>query len=667
MRKVERTVIKRVILCTLFALLGWSLCAQSSALLLEHKIRQASFSELQAMMALRNLEQGSEQEMREKLLVFHALERQLQTVEGNEEDTYRLTIHSSDRLQTDSGSSLVLLEGNVVISFSLEGETAQKRLSSDAMLIDLEQSLLSARGSVRYEDGDADAALSTIEGSIVSFNWVTQNLIISDATTSNTKSNSDDVAIDLYTHGSLITYRGKEGGIFYDDGFLATRDQNPLSSIHAKRLSFISGGDLMVNNATLKLGRVPVFWTPFFFFPSNRMVGNPSIGFVSDRGMFVSTTWELWGRYPNFAKAEQNSFTLLLSGAQDEQLYPSDVLYTKERTTTPFTDWVDQSGSYFTLFADAYEMRGLYLGYEMKSASLSKNIVFESASSFALDPLGKEPLTTYGSVPSLRYWGRQALTFNTSLMNIKLQIPYYSDPSVLTLYGNRLSSFSFDALLGKEQDFPNTFRSDITSYTWSLNSSIRFPTQSTRPYLSELSISKLDAQANWVWKAENGLYGYQLQKVTIPSLQMRLGGTLVSLQSQSSTSSSKQQSSRTDQSENVDLLVPPLMSLPQQETVKSTSVVSRNLSLSYSFNQQLEHTINVSDGIIDFQNDRYIYALSKGSVVLKAVPDSRFFTFSQELLPQFSFIEDQSKLTYQTQQVQLFSVTKAQIPTLGLS
>lgn len=667
MRKVERTVRKKVLLCALFLMLGWFLHADVSSLLLDHKIRTASNSELEAMVVLRNLPIGSSIEMRQALYAFHDLAVIDQMTDEVQQDTYRLTIESADSLETDSSSSLVLLEGNVKVSFFLEGDKNQKILRSDAMLIDLEKSLLSATGSVVYEDQDEQAALSAIEGSIVSFNWSNRNLIISNATTSTTKTNSDDVAIHLFTYGKLITYRGEEGGILYERGFLATREKDPLSSIRAEQLAFLSGGDLMVRNATLNIGRIPVFWTPFFFFPSNRMVGNPSIGFASDRGMFVSTTWEIWGTYPHFATSDQNSFTLLLSGSGDQELYPSGVLYTSGRKSSAVANWAAQSKSYFTLFADAYESSGLYFGYDSKSSFQQKKIVLDSTSAFAVYPDGKEVLNTTGSVPTLRYWGRQSVSIDTSLMKVTLQLPYYSDPSVLKLYGNRLSVFSFDALLGKEQDFPTTYKSDVSSYIWSLNSSIRFPVQRVSPYISTLSITKLDAQANWAWKSDNGIYKYQLQKVTLPSLHMRAGGTLFSLKGQKTSSRPQEQVSKEIVSLDEDLLLPAAL-VPSVEQVAGRSIaVSRNLSLSYTFNQQIEHTLTLNQGSIDWQNDRYLYALSKGSIVLQGVPDSRYFSFSQELLPQFDSTEDQSKLIYQTQKLQLFSVTKAQIPVLGLS
>ncbi len=117
-----------------------------------------------------------------------------------------------------------------------------------------------------FEDNGADAALQSIEGSIITFDWSDETLTISGATTKSERENSEEEKVSIYTSGSLITYQGAEGGIYYQDGQIGTRAEDPLSSIRADRLSFLSGGDLMVHNAALYLGRVPVFWTPFFFF-----------------------------------------------------------------------------------------------------------------------------------------------------------------------------------------------------------------------------------------------------------------------------------------------------------------------------------------------------------------------------------------------------------------
>ena len=59
---------------------------------------------------------------------------------------------------------------------------------------------------------------------------------------------------------------------------------------------------MFMTNAYLSIGRVPLLYLPAFFYPGSRLVMNPAFGFSSDRGMFVSTTTEVFGTYPGFSE-----------------------------------------------------------------------------------------------------------------------------------------------------------------------------------------------------------------------------------------------------------------------------------------------------------------------------------------------------------------------------
>ncbi|MFA6696261.1 MAG: hypothetical protein WCR85_06490, partial [Sphaerochaeta sp.] len=302
MKKVEKHGLPILMILALLILGSQFLYAQDTSLLLALRIERASDEELIEMADLRGIKAEDPAAIREALYEYHAIEHSRITSD-KEDGSYRLEITQARIMHTDADSSLLTLSGDVIVSFVGEGKPEPKQLRAQNVLIDLSHTLLTASGSVLFEDRGADAALQAIEGSIVTFDWSDETLTISGATTKSDRENSEDENVSIYTSGSLITYQGSDGGIYYQDGQIGTREKDPLSSIRADRLSFLSGGDLMVHNAALYLGRVPVFWTPFFFFPGNQMVGNPALGFTSDRGMFVSTTWEVYGSYPNFEES----------------------------------------------------------------------------------------------------------------------------------------------------------------------------------------------------------------------------------------------------------------------------------------------------------------------------------------------------------------------------
>lgn len=664
MRKAERIQKRILCLVALFCIMGSILYAQADSLMLSLSIQQADEHTLLEMARLRNIAASETEVLRQKLLDYHGLVVSPISLEREAAQQYQMTIVQADTLSTDADSSLVQLEGNVVISFKLEGETQEKKLSAQTMLIDLDHTMLSAQGSVTYEDPQIDSALQKVDGTIITLDWSSSSLFIKGATTQSEKTNSDEQKVTLYTSGSQITYAGKSSSLSYSDGWIGTKKVDPLSSIRAKTLLFLPGGDLMVRSASLHMGRVPVFWTPFFLFPGNRMVGNPAMGFASERGMFVSTTFELFGSNPKLQEANGSSFASLLASSNNQALVPDGPIYSQSSSGSGFQNWAKGSGSYLSLMADAYEQAGLHAALNGQITLLNKKLTIGTHDSLALYIEGKELVVEYADAPRLRYYGEHSLKLDTTYVDVSLEFPYYSDPKVKRLYANRLTAFSFDAPLGKAQEFPLDFASDVTSYTWKLTSSFKLPKTVLSPYLSSITISSLNAQARWDWQKRDGEYRYLLKKVILPELQMNMEGSLLSFTAPLASDGIKQ-----EQQTSLELpaLLPKAYEIGVSNSPKSSSVAQRNLSLTYSIDQKLTHSVTETTTALDWQDDAYLYTFTKGSFVLSASPHSQMLKLSQELIPQLSIVEDQSKNVFYNQEVQLFSVTKAELPMLGLS
>jgi len=664
MRKAERKQKRIVCVFALIFIMGSVLHAQTDNLMLALSIQQADEGTLQEMARLRDITAADVKDLRQQLLAYHNLDVASIPLQEGKDRQYEMTILHADELSTDGASSLVQLQGNVVISFKLEGESKEKRLSAQKMLIDLEHTMLSAQGSVSYEDPTIDSALQDVDASIITLDWSNSTLFIRGATTQSEKTNSEDQKITLFTSGTQITYDGNASSLLYTDGWIGTRKEESLSSIRAKQLMFLPGGDLMVHRASLHVGRVPVFWTPFFLFPGNRMTGNPAMGFASERGMFVSTSFELFGTNPKLSESEKSSFASLLSASNSQALFPDGILYTPRERETGFQSWARLSGSYLTFLADAYELAGLHTGLTGHISLFEKKLSIDIHDSLALYADGKDVLAAYSDVPVYRYYGEHTLKLDTNLLDVRLDLPYYSDPKVKRLYANRLSMFSFDAPLGKAQEFPTDFNNDITSYTWKLAGSFSLPKTALFPYLNSLNISNLSAQAKWDWQKEDSTYSYVLKNVVIPELQANISGSLLSL-------SSPIEAKKAEKVQTASLELPPLVPKAYEtglsDAQKSKVGANRNLSFTYSIDQKLTHSLTATTTALDWEDDAYLYSFTKGSFVLSASPHTHMLKLTQEIIPQVSVVEDQSKNVFYNQEVQLFSVTKAELPALGLS
>jgi len=693
MEKNEGFTFRKIVFLTLL-LLGCHFFAfsatQNEQLLLSLSIAQANESELREMTALRNLPSTSIEQMRTDLYAYHEIEELVLDEDKETDNSYVLTILNADSVTNDrTVSSLVILQGNAMVEFALQDEEISKKLSADKMIVDLENTLLSAIGSVVFEDPSEKGAVQTMTGNIVTLNWSTQSLLVTGGTTTTERKNSEDEDVRFFTTGELITYNGSDGGIFFDKGFITTNEKHAYSSITAENLAFLSGGDLLVKNAYLSIGRVPVLWVPAFFFPGSRMVGNPAMGFTSERGMFVNTTFEIYGTYPNFSKGEQSSFASLLSSEESSNMVSDGPIYRNATTDTSsdFQKWAKNTESYMAVFADAYELSGVSLGLETSNSFLQKKLLFDSSLKIAIHPDGVEKTTLYQSFPTFRYMGDTKLTLDTSWADLTLQLPIYSDPKVKRLYANRLTNFSFDSLLGAAQEFPTDYLSDITNFTWKADGKFDLSPAIVKPYISSFKITTMNAKIKWNWEKHDDVYQYFIQEVTLPELQASMNGELLSfsrnLKGKADVSSKKlseaeqllqDEKTRWASDDNVFTLDSSLdepyrndLSNTEKNSEDST-VLKQSISLGYSIDEKFTYSVD-EDGLIDMDWDAnsYLYNLTKPSLKLNMVLHPTYFTFTQTIDPQYTRSQDNTKNNYLSQQILVSASTVATVPLLGLT
>ncbi len=680
MKHIERTNLSKLILIALL-LLGCSFLLPALPVddngLLALSIGQATEGELKAMTAMRKLPLGTSDEMRLSLYAYHGIQA-LSLEEGpSSKQTYVLTILHADTVYNDrSLSSLVVLEGSAKVEFSLQGDERLKQLSAEKMVVDLENSLLIAYGNVVYDEGGDKGSVQKVTGDIVSLNWESQALLVTGGTTTTERKNSEDEEVSFFTTGQSISYNGSGDGIFFEKGFITTNKKDAYSSIKADSLAFLSGGDLLVKNAYLSIGRVPVLWVPAFFIPGVRMVGNPAIGFSSDRGMFLNTTFEIYGTYPNFKKAESNSFTSLLTGEPDASFIPTGSVYrAREGEMTPFEKWSADSGSYLALMADSYEKSGVTLGLEARHSFLSKKIILDTSMRLAVHPDGKDVLLLDTSFPKVRVYGSNKFVVDTLWADFTITAPFYSDPSVRRLYGNRLTAFSFDSLFGKRQEFPSDFSGDVRSFTWKADGSFNFPTKALGNFVKQAKISTLNATIDWQWVKKDNIYSYRVQKLTLPEIQASISGELVSwsrTMGKEQAQPAKEQPPLQDPvgepfflDETLDKPYAPTLPVKAQVIPKGAK---QSITLGYSVDEKLILSrANLDSSNTSWEKNKNFYTSTTPSVFLDMVLHPSFFTFKQKFSAPFITSEDRTKATYLTRQFQVTSATSASMPLIGLS
>lgn len=586
-----------------------------------------------------------------------------------DEARWKMDIDSADRVVKDPGGDLVTLLGNVRALVSLEAGQG-KMLGADKVVLDSDHSFFSAMGGVTYNDRDPEAAVQSMSGDIITLDWDRSLLTISGGTTRTERTNSKDQKVEFYTTGDEIIYDPDQHLIMFHDGYLTNNPKHAYSSITAKRLAVMDSGDMFLENAYLSIGRVPMLWFPYFIFPGSRMVGNPAIGIENERGWFVNTSFEIYGTYKAVSSSSASSFTRLLESEDTKEKIADGPVYRNmkpDEKLGPVETWARKSGSYLVFLADSYQNAGLSTGIVTENNFLDGRLSLKADGRLALTENGSEELTSYGSYPKRRYLLESSLGFHTNMLSLDISLPLYSDPKVKRTYMNRFTRFSLDHLWGAE--WPTDYSSEITSYTWKASGNLNL---SFGKALESLKVSSAEATALWKWKKnlDEGTYGYQLTKVTLPELKASMKGTLFSF---SETKAAEEESEEKPEAEVDELIVDPLVremlksAYRLKNERKTSAPKSRSLALTYTVDERLTQNGTTYKDEFDWDATRYRYSQTKGTLTLSGVADPSWLTFDATLAPQYTDSYDAAKSTRRTKEAQLASTTKASIPTLGLT
>ena len=474
----------------------------------------ASDDDLREMARIRGIAEGEREEMQEALYAYEGLEA-YSVEEDTAQSDFVLTINGAESFTRDGGRAV--LSGSPSIAIR-DGEI-NSVLTADTIVVDTENSKLTALENVSYTTDDESSSLKDISADIVTISWDSGSLTVTNATTT-TESSGDDgsESLTIYTSGETLSY-SSDGGMFYSDGFITSNPDQAYLSITAKELAMLPGSDMFISNAYLSIGRVPLLWLPFFFFPGSQITGNPAIGFTSARGAFLNTTFELLGKAESVENSDSGeSFMSVLSSSEDKgDMLPNGAYYSSSVPLSEAERWARETGSYVALMADAYAETGLHLGVDSSISLLDNSLTL----SF-LDGVALSPSSTYYD-GNFRYYGINVLEYTGYGLDLTLSLPFYSDSRVMMDFGDRLSGFSVFSLL-QTPEFPTDYNSTITTFSNELEIDYTLPSAYRSDYISSLSVSDLNVALDYRWNTSD--HKYYLDETTLPSFSASVSGTL---------------------------------------------------------------------------------------------------------------------------------------------
>lgn len=606
------------------------------------------------------------------------------------DEKYAIKVKHADDMTVKN--KLVTLYGNVQLELKISGNDDNEKnktrvLNAQKIVFNLDEKMLQASGQVHLSEGKTTA----FDGEVLALNWDTLDVVVFSGGSSSNKKNAQGNNVTFFSFGDKVSYEGETDSVFFENGVVATRKDDPYWSIKAGQIG-MANSDLFFKNAMFKIGRVPFFWLPFFFYPGARLSINPAMGISSNKGMFLNTTYEVYGVYPKLNQTSTSSakqddenngsqaafalFSMLASGENGETIrdgYSYRSVNENEKLSKVET-WARKTGSYLAVFGDAFENTGISVGFETKNKTKGSAIQME-----ALGVVGyrfiselRRPLMSYYN--KHRYALDFKLTMNVDKSKFDITIPLYSDPNVKIDFLNRNTVFGLDSVFGKEQTLPSTYSSSVDNYTMKFNASTKI---SNKNY--NFNVSNFDVWLKYKWTTAKQLYKYEVVEAQIPTFSIDSTGTIFNFKKEGQSkqikldtdlaqeyadeferlTASKEDTSDTDTVtyEYADIGLAKIFSAPKYETTRSSG--DSSIKLEYKYNQTF--------------NNKYVSKLKHSFVSTTITPEinlsgnisSNIFRFKETVTPYFTgTFRDEG---FNSSTFRLKSAFSASVPIAGLS
>lgn len=378
--------------------------------------------------------------------------------------------------QAETGADSVTLRGAVEVAVLQADPPTVHVIRADEVIYDRTAQLLTARGAVHYEVTQEQGEPQSVRAATMAYDLDSSKAVFLSATTQQQREGATGPLTFSFT-AEVIT-RLSDATIILDDVRFSSSPDPVLTNyeIRARRMWLLAPGEWGLQAATIYVGRVPVFYVPFFFWPGDDVVFHPAVGVRDREGLFLNTTLYLIGRRPR----EDEPFSVLsLTNPGDYREELRGIFLRKIPGAPPPDD------SYLKLMLDLYARLGMFAGAAgmlpvsdvgevnfQVAAARSRNIYFDSArGTYTIyDPndrserLHWNESTLFGTTVPLRYGVELSGDVRFSGGSVRAGMELFSDPEFPSDFGNRQERFDWPTLIGfpGAPDTPPVRRSNLT-------------------------------------------------------------------------------------------------------------------------------------------------------------------------------------------------------------
>ncbi len=523
------------------------------------EIRSASFIELaEWCQKLKLSSKGSRAELEDRLFKFYGVEPPKKEAEQGTiikiESASNTEYFSLDRY----GEDYVRLDGGVLITMEDKKKGHSYVIKADSILYNQTLKLLNANGNVEYRI-TGEGRDETFSGESVTIDLDTwEGFFLKGASKKDRQIESEKLTFTI--QGDFIS-RSSKDFVIIENGNITSSPNIPANyHISAKKIWIFGPGEWGLQNATLYVGHIPLFYFPFFFYPGDEAVFHPVFGYKTREGTFMQTSTYLVGNRKNNKDAAFSFLQLTENEANDKVKERHGIFLRDTDRKLEHPDW------YVKILCDIYSRLGAFAGIQGElpqyapgiktftfrgGLGLSRNLYSNSVPGFldSYTPYWKDEngdLTTHwnrtyflGSRLPFRYLFETNLAYTVGTLNLGLLFESYSDPYLDQDFFNRKEEMDWANLL--EGNFEEATTASLKdSLTWKIDASYTPKIDGLSPYVTSLTFSRFLLSLAWKSKdVESSLladydrnvsptrrfyYPYSLQA---PELTVQMSGTIL--------------------------------------------------------------------------------------------------------------------------------------------
>ncbi|AHH11042.1 LPS-assembly protein LptD [Borrelia coriaceae] len=461
------------------------------------ELELSSDEELRKWALKEGIEEKDVSKIKSLLLEKFGISPDLFSKDGKDGGRYKIVIESTDNLENFTYEMTedenIVFKGKVNLIIEDIKNNKKHNIKGDKIIFNKNTKKLFSTGNVKYKFDLSTGENLYFYGSELFIDFDSQNFLLKNGVIQ--KKIHKNLVDHIVSFGGKVLRKLDNDTNILENAFITTsKIPEPYYSIRASKIWILPSGDFGILNALFYIGRVPIFYLPFFFKPGDSLFFNPSLGYFARKGLALFNTVYLLGQKSvdpdkssfldfDFHFAQNSDKKAYIRNGYLTYFFAEDVVFKVNK-------------DYVKLLFDIYSNLGFYSGVDFNlSSTLDFFKTFEGSfgigltrtihkhnfsgvyrpfardsinySLFSFDNINRGDI--FGFEVPFRYLFKSKSEFLISDALFSVIFEHYSDPYVMLDFKDRLESATFFSILSPLKDSSET-SNIIRTFDWKLSS-----------------------------------------------------------------------------------------------------------------------------------------------------------------------------------------------------